>query len=130
MSIHLAAFLQAYGYRFRHVELWAGYETIAGIPVTHSILEIWTEDHWELHDTTFNCCFASVDDFNTILSASQIQEILDLNKEIMPVFDGFDHKPEYDLSDSERLSRYWDYFHEIRYTFEEVFFKSNHVQNM
>ena len=55
VSILLAAFLEAYGYTWQHVELWSNNYNEDGVPITHSVLNIWINGNWELHDTTYNC---------------------------------------------------------------------------
>jgi hypothetical protein len=122
MSIHLAAFLQAYGYTWRHLELWAGYKRPSGVDVTHSVLEVWVEGRWELHDTTYNCVFRVED--SPPLNAAEIQEAIENGLEIVPDLQGFEAKEAYRFyaeSEFGSLPEYEEYFNEIRYTFEEVF---------
>jgi hypothetical protein len=104
MSIHLAAFLQAYGYRFRHVELWMDKYTAEGIPISHSVLEVWVNGRWEIHDTTYNCVW-ELDD-GIPLSVAEMDAAIAAGKTPIPDTQGFERREELPLD----LDYYYDYF--------------------
>lgn len=115
MTINVCAFLQTYGYRFRMVELWTLDSTPTGVPITHSVFEVWIDDQWEMHDTTYNLVFEYSGE---ILDTEGIQGLLREGEMPVPFHQGCEGRPGYD----EIPEMYADYFNEIRYSFTEVFF--------
>jgi hypothetical protein len=118
MSMHLAAFLQAFGYKFRHVELWTG-ETVNNVPVTHSVIEVFIRDKWEMHDTTSNCVL--VLDGGKPLDVMEIKQAIETGQNPIRDTQGFDQRGDCGfctISDDE----YYEYFNTIKYTFSAVFY--------
>jgi hypothetical protein len=116
MTFHLAAYLESYGWTYRMLELWVGTQTQGGIPYTHSVLEVWIDDHWELHDTTYNCVFVWGGE---VLDTQGVKDLLDIG-----IY------PELETSGYEQLRSfdgwadpsYWDHFNIIKKSYTQIFY--------
>lgn len=116
LTFHLAAYLESYGWTYRMIELWTGTQTPGGIAYTHSVLEVWVNDHWELYDTTYNCVFSWAGE---TLGAKGIKDLLAIG--IYPEVEtsGYDQLRVFENWD---YPTYWDYFNIIKESYTEIFY--------